>query len=189
MQRRAMHDGAADGDALHLAAGELVRIVRGAMREADAAQHFLDAIADLRFRPLRERQRKGDVLEHGQRRDEIEELEDEPDRRAPQPREPRLIERRRLRIAEKHAPARRPIDGADQIEQRRLAASGRAHQHREIARRDVERNVIEHMHRRRFVAGTVIVADVLKRDLQAGRLYGGRGKLFSCSAIQLFRLH
>src|SRR6185436_7052846 len=81
-------DRPADGGALHLAAGELVREMRCAMADGDALQHVGDALRDLALRPPREGEREGDVLEHAQRRDEIEELEDEADRGAAQLREP-----------------------------------------------------------------------------------------------------
>ncbi len=53
---------ARDRDALLLAAGELRRMVAGAMREADAIQRFLRALVPLGGRHLRVDQRQLDVL-------------------------------------------------------------------------------------------------------------------------------
>ena len=78
--------------------------------------------------------------------------------------EPRLVERRRLRRRRGTPAARRPVDGADEIQQRRLAAARRAHQHREVAGGDLQRDVVEHVHRSGFIARAVIVADVLEGD-------------------------
>lgn len=110
----------------------------------------------------RQRQRERDVLENIQRRDEIEELKDVADRFAPQHRELSLIERRCLLIAEKDAAARWTIDGADEVEQRRFSASGCTHENSEFAARDLERDVIENLHRRGFIAAGVNVRDVIE---------------------------
>ena len=72
-----MNDGASDGDALHLAAGEFIRKMRGAFGEADAREHFIDALANFVRRPFRQRQRERHVLEDVERRNEIEELKNE----------------------------------------------------------------------------------------------------------------
>src|SRR5436190_359408 len=88
-----IHDRAPDRDALHLAARQLIRKMRRAMFEPDALQHFPHALVHFALRPARERQRKRHVLEHVQRRNKIEELEDESDRYAPQRRQLRFVER------------------------------------------------------------------------------------------------
>src|SRR5438105_10670753 len=105
-----MHDSTSNGTALHLADGQLVRKMLCAMCEPDAGEHFAGALANLVRRPLRQRQRKGDVLEDVERRDEVEELEDESEPRASKVRERRLLERGGLDIIEQHASRGRPID-------------------------------------------------------------------------------
>src|SRR5687768_9664660 len=91
-QRRAMNDGPADRDALHLAARQLVREVLCAVREPYTLQDFADAIANLAFRPPCQRKRKGDVLEDVEGRYQVEELEDESDGMPAQIGEPALVE-------------------------------------------------------------------------------------------------
>src|SRR5262249_9196297 len=56
-QRRVGDDRARDADTLFLAAGELARVVVHPFAETDRAQRYLDALAALRLRQLREQQR------------------------------------------------------------------------------------------------------------------------------------
>ncbi len=162
-------DGASDRDALHLSAGELIRKVPCPFGQPDSLEHFVHSLLDVAAWDARQRQRERDVLEHIQRRNEIEKLKDIADRVAPQHRELSFIERRCLLIAEKDLAARWAVDGADQIQQRRFSASGRAHQHSEFAARDLERDIIENLHRRGFIAAGVNVRDVIESDPHAGR--------------------
>ena len=72
-------DGAGDGDALLLAAGELAGEVVEAVAEADELERgggVFDALALLEVGEL---QRQFDVFEGGQHRDQVERLEDEAD--------------------------------------------------------------------------------------------------------------
>jgi hypothetical protein len=137
-QRGAMDDGAGDGDALHLAAGKLVREMCAAIAESDLLQHLSHARFDLAARHVRQRQRKGDVLEDVQRGDEIEELEDVADGPAPYHRQPRFVEDGGLDLVEQHPPRGWLVDGAHQVQQRRFTAARCAHQHGEIARGNLE---------------------------------------------------
>ena len=168
-QRRPVDDGASDRDALHLAAGQLVRKMPRPLGQADPVEHFMHTLLDVAARDARQRQRERDVLEDIQRRDEIEELKDVADRLAPQHRELSLIERRGLLIAEKNAAARWAVDGADQIQERRFSAAGGAHEHSEFAARDLERDIIENLHRRGFIAAGVNVRDVIESYPHAPR--------------------
>src|SRR2546423_14485598 len=165
---RAVDDGAPDGDALHLAAGELVRVVRGARAEADVVEDLARALGRLGAPHAGEREREGDVLDHVQRRDQVEELEDEADRRAAQHRQRALVERRGLDVVEADAAARLPGDRADQIQQRRPPRARGAHEHREVARGDVERDVVEDVEGGGFLRGAVRVTDVIEPDAHGG---------------------
>ena len=78
-QRRIGDDRAGDRDALLLAAGELPRIVLSPGRRARRCERGHDVLAALRLRELRQQQRQLDVLERRQHRDQVVELEDEPD--------------------------------------------------------------------------------------------------------------
>ena len=104
----------------------------------------MHVIAPLLLRQTRQQERQLDVLERGEHRDQVVELKDEPDvARAPRRRAPAsdrpLISVPPMRIE----PLRRTIDAREQIQQRRLARSGRSHQAEEVAlgteMRDVDR--------------------------------------------------
>src|SRR5512132_258021 len=71
---------AGDRDALLLAAGELRRQVIGALRETDLGEERLRALAQPDLGDSGGGELRLDVLERGQRRDQVELLEDEPER-------------------------------------------------------------------------------------------------------------
>ena len=78
-QHRVVHERAGDGDALLLAARQLLRIRVHAVLQPDPLQH-LKRLALLRRDGRAEHARHDrDVLEHGLSRDQLEILEDEPD--------------------------------------------------------------------------------------------------------------
>ena len=77
-----------------------------------------------------------DVVADGERRQQVEELEDEPDLFAPHPRQFVVAERRQVALVERERAAGRAIHRAAQVQQRRLAASRRPHQRDEIAALD-----------------------------------------------------
>ena len=146
-QRRIGDDRARDADALLLAARELPRVVLARDRPRPTT---VSAIATrLRrsaFAELRQQQRQLDVALGGQHRQQVVELEDEADvLRAPAPtaRRPTSLSMRSPPTS--IAPSRRRVEPADQVEQRRLARAGRAHQREEIALRNVEVDALEHV--------------------------------------------
>ena len=144
-QRRIGDDGARDADALLLAAGELTRIVLGAIGQPDDFQRDARPLSPLRLRQLRQQQRQLDVplgRQHGQ---EVVELEDEADvLRAPL-RELTAAQRAHWHAVHFDRASRRRIEAADQIEQRRFARPRRAHEREEIAFRDFEVDAFEHV--------------------------------------------
>jgi hypothetical protein len=75
--RRVVDERACDGDALTLAAGELFWDVRAALSEADQLQRFLRSPARLLRSHARDEQGQLDVLDRGQDRHQVVELEDE----------------------------------------------------------------------------------------------------------------
>jgi hypothetical protein len=81
-QARLHGEGARDGDALLLAAGQMLGIMAEALRKPDARQHLLGigarAVAPGQF------QRQHDVLQRGERRQQLEGLEDEAEHGAAQ---------------------------------------------------------------------------------------------------------
>ena len=140
-QRRVGDDRARDADALLLAAGELARVVLRAVGQADDLERDRRArLRRSRLRQLREQQRQLDVALGGQHRQQVVELEDEADvLRAPL-RQRAAAERRSISHAgDLDRAARRLIEAAHQIEQRRLARSGRPHQRQKIALRESSR--------------------------------------------------
>ena len=131
-------DGAGDADALLLAARQLARVVLGAFGEPDDLQRDARPLSPLRLRQLRQQQRQLDVLLGRQHRQQVVELEDEPDvLRAPL-RQLAAAERADGHAADLDRAAGRRVEAADQIEQRGLAGSRRTHQREEIALRDFE---------------------------------------------------
>ena len=90
-----------------------------------------------------EQARQRDVVADGQRRQQVEELEDEADLLAPHPRQLVVAQRRQIAIVERERAAGRPIHGAAEVQQRRLAAARRPHQRDEVAGLDVERHAGE----------------------------------------------
>src|SRR5438105_5023711 len=100
-----MNDGSSDRHALHFAARELVRKVPRSIGQTDSLEYFVHATIDIRSRDFRQRQRKSDVLEYVQRRDEVEELENVTDRLATQHRQFMFAQRRSFLVAEEDAPA------------------------------------------------------------------------------------
>ena len=75
-----LDQGAGDGDALLLAAGQLGGQVPGPVAQADLGQRPASALPPLARRHAERDQRGLDVLLGGQGRDEVEGLEDEADR-------------------------------------------------------------------------------------------------------------
>ena len=115
---------ARDRDALLLAAGELRRIVMAARAEADFRQQRVGPRA--RIRRAGDLERHAHVLPRGERRQQVEELEDEADALAAEPREIVFRHRRDVGAVDDDAPGRRRVEPGEQPEQRRLAAARRA---------------------------------------------------------------
>ena len=78
-ESRVGDDGAGNGDALLLSAGELARIMIHALGEADDAERGFNVLAPLGFGELGEEQRQLDVLKGREHGDEVVHLEDEAD--------------------------------------------------------------------------------------------------------------
>src|SRR5712692_2782763 len=67
-QRRFVHQGAGDRDALALAAGELIGLMAHAVAEADRVERFLSLALALNPRDLGVNKRKLDILQRGRPR-------------------------------------------------------------------------------------------------------------------------
>ena len=147
-QRRLMDQRAGDRGALHFAAGDLLRVVRQPMRDADALGERPRAAFRLLVLHAREQAGQRDVVADRQRRQQVEELEDEADLLAAHPRQLVVAHRRQIAIVERQRAARRAIHRAAQVQQRRLAAARRPHQRDEVAGLDLERHAGERGHPR-----------------------------------------
>jgi len=94
---------------------------------------------------LHERQR--DVRAGGQRRQEVEPLEHDPDVVSPHPGSLPVGQRREVGVAQFHAALRRHQQPRDRVQDRRLSAAAGALESDDGPRRDVEGDVAERGHR------------------------------------------
>src|SRR5215471_14030833 len=85
-----------------------------------------------------EETRKGDVLVHAQMRQEIEELKDDADLAAPVDRQLRFGQGTDVTPSDGDRAGACAVDAADQVEKRRLAASGRTFDREKFPRRNFE---------------------------------------------------
>jgi len=107
--------------ALLLAAAQFRRDVPGAVGEADTLEGFGGAPAALLGGCVPRHQRRLHVLLGGQRGDEVEGLEDEAERVAPQLREVLLAHLGQVASLIEKMPGRRAVHGAQHLQQGRLA--------------------------------------------------------------------
>ena len=132
-QTRLLGDSACDGDALLLAAGKLGGKAVAEIGDADQGQRL-----HRRQSPLGADGPERHVLAGRQARDEIVGLKNEADMAAPVEGQRPLVERRKVGPAKQEAAGCRAIEATDEIEQRRLAASGWTEQDDEVAARQLE---------------------------------------------------
>src|SRR5256885_2515034 len=137
-------DGARDRHALLLTARELPWRMVHAVLESDQRERRLHVLAPLGLGERRQQQRQLDVLVGGEHRDEVVELEHEPDVRGAPAGELRFAQFRDVRAGDDHRPRIGAIDARDQVEQGRLPGPPRAHQPEELPLGDLERDVAQH---------------------------------------------
>src|SRR5690606_12581870 len=131
-QLRLAHQCPGNGDALLLAAGELVGQMPCPVRQSDALQRGRHATAPLGTAHPALPQRTLDVLADIEVIDEVEALEDETDAAAAQLRELLLAVAGHVLAEEPVVPAVRAVEQAQDVQQRRLAATGRTHDGEEL---------------------------------------------------------
>src|SRR5580765_3435176 len=90
-----------------------------------------------------------DVLNRGERRDQVELLEDESERAQAERRELAVAEAGQVPALEDHVARARPVERAEQLEQRRLPGAARALERDELARVELEVDAVERAHGRR----------------------------------------
>ena len=132
-ERRVGHDGAGDGHALLLAAGELARLVLRAVGDAHDAERGLDAALALGPRERGQQQRQLHVAEGGEHRDQVVHLEDEPDVARPPGGELRAAQPADLVPGHGDAARAGDVEAAHEVEQRGLAGAAGAHEGHEVA--------------------------------------------------------
>ena len=103
-------------------------------RETDAFGQPLRLTGHLGFSASSQEQREGDVLGHRQRRQEVEELEDETNTATPKPRQLVVVQRGQRLPFQTHDPLGGTIHGAAQMQECRLAAAGWPDQGHELPR-------------------------------------------------------
>jgi hypothetical protein len=136
--RRLRHERARDRDTLLLAARKLGGPVRQAVVEADPL-HQLCELGAVRLL-TGDRERQEDVLLRGQHGKQVEELEDEADVLAPDTRDLVVRELAEPGSCDRDEAARRPVERGQDVHQRRLARARGAHDRRELAGLDLERD-------------------------------------------------
>ena len=133
-----------------------------AVGDADAVHRGIDALALFLRRHVAIGEAKRDVLADRQLVDQVEALEHEAEAVAAQLRELRLGLLRHVVVLEHVAAARRPVDRAEDVEQGRFAAAGRAHDGDEFAR--IDREIDVGQRRGFYFVGTEQAADAVEMD-------------------------
>ena len=168
----ALGDGAGDGDALLLAAGQLAREV-----PAPAGQpHALEGLIG-RHRVCGDLGDEGHVLPGGEARDQVVELEDEPDVGASIAGEGPPVGALEGDARGADRPGRRCVEAAHQVEQGRLAAPRGAEQNDQLALREAHRDAAQRVHL--DVAQPVHLAGVLDLDDVASGLRAGHRRIIA----------
>src|SRR5205823_5679611 len=124
---RAIHDRAGDGDALLLAARELVRMMLEARAEADPFERFYRALFAFAAADAGVDERELDVLDRARAGEQVEVLEDEAEEVIARFGELAFVHARDFATGEEIAAAGRAIEAADHVHQRRFAGARRAH--------------------------------------------------------------
>jgi len=126
-QARAAHQCARDRDPLLLPAGELARQTVGGVGETDRAERVLRTLAVLGGRGIAVDERQLDVLARAGARQQVEALEDEADAHVAQHRALIGGEPAHVPSVEPVLAARRAVEAAQDVEQRRFPGARGAH--------------------------------------------------------------
>ena len=118
---------------LALAAGEFVRQMIQALAQTDQVQQLSRTFLNFLARPAAQMQRKRHVLQARKSRQQIEELEDEPDLVAANASQIVVAEFRKRLAVQFYFAGARMIQPADQIQHGGFSGSGRTHDGRHLA--------------------------------------------------------
>ena len=112
-------------------------------------------------------QRHFDVLQHRELLDQVVRLKDEADPRRPNVAELVVVHPGDVVVAQEEVARGRPVEAAEQVEQRALARAGGTHDRDVVAGGDFERDAANGMHR--LGAHHVVFLEILDAD---GGLHG-----------------
>ncbi len=150
-QRRRWGHGPRQGNPLALSAGQLVRVAPAIAAEADEIEPPVDA--PLPFGPCHVAQPEGDVVRHGEMREQSVLLEDESD--AP----PLRVDSTRPVVHQRPSDADRAAidtdESGDQSQQRRLPAPARAHESEQLLAGELHGDVVDRHRRPERLADSV----------------------------------
>jgi len=165
---RSVDEGSGQGDALLLAAGELQRVVVEPLAEADLPQQLRRFAGAAAFSA--ELQRHQHVLDRGQRRDQLEALEDEADQLVAQGGAGVLVHRFQGVAVEEHRAGSRVVEPGAKAEQGGLAAARGPDDRAAVAFIEGQRHIAQHG---QLVAGVAMdlaqVADFEDRPFDSVR--------------------
>lgn len=176
---RVRSDGTSDGDTLLLSPGELGRIMMETVSEADRFELGLGSLMCVGL--VGEFEGKGDVLQGGHCRHQMEGLEHDSDAPPTKPRQGILVERPEIGALHMDASRFRALQAGHHHKKRRLAGARGADQPYSLAARYFEGDAAQDMHTGRPPAKTEI--DLRKGDRRALDLAGYQGRTDLCEII------
>jgi hypothetical protein len=163
----------ASARALLLAAGKMVRRPVDLVAEADEIEQVIRAFAHLgAAHHAGAAHRDLHVFRRGEFLEQKMELEDEPDLLVAKDREGVVVEAGNLVPRNVDGAGVGPVEQAEQVKQRALAAARRAHDRVDVARMKLEGNAVEHMHPVLCLAEEPVQVVALEHDFGG---FGGHG--------------
>ena len=126
-QPRPVHQRAGDRDPLHFAARQLARKAMGQRCDSDRLEHVRGSPSAIRLGHAQQVEGQGDVLFHGEIRQDVKCLKHESHRAAAQESDRVVVHARQIGALQPYAAAVRTIQARQQIQQRRFADARFAH--------------------------------------------------------------
>ena len=146
-----------------------------AVGEADLGEQGLGALARVDAGEPGRRELHLDVLERGQRRDQVELLEDEPERAQPELGEVAVAQLGEIASLEDDAAAGGPVERAEELKERRLPGAARAFESDELAGLDAQVDALERVdHERAANEGLADAAELVLAHSTVLRASAGR---------------
>ncbi len=161
--------GAGDRDPLLLAAGELGGEMVDAVAQPDPVEQHACALAHGRVAPLGDDRGQGHVLLRGERREQVEELEDEADVVAAQLGQLLVVEPLVVAAGDGDRPGGRRFERPDDVQQGALPGARRSHDRDHLARLDHEVDAVEGAHLDRPLA--VVHVQIVRLDRGCGHAW------------------